>query len=210
MCCTSFICCYYVHVLRAEADIHCCTSGCDIYGTNLPHMASNEVGSWFSLNLKQVVRVFFPDIATDHMFRYHADRHAMQIDSSSFRWLRTTPSHKEALITSLAQPVVPSLLAFISQEGQGSNAEMVARTCPNTLSTSSSCTNWNSSRKTGQDCALDTSLDSPAITLESKGFARPKGYPRKIEGSSLPAPWIPCVSFGWTGMILGSQDNWLI
>ena len=25
----------------------------------------------------------------------------------------------------------------------------------------------------------------------TEGFARPKGYPRKIEESSLPAPWIP-------------------
>ena len=37
----------------------------------------------------------------------------------------------------------------------------------------------------------------------SKGFARPKGYSRKIEGSSLPALWIPCLSFGCTGTILG-------
>ena len=41
------------------------------------------------------------------------------------------------------------------------------------------------------------------LNQKSKGFARPKGYPRKMEGSSLPAPWIPCVSFGCTGTILG-------
>ena len=35
----------------------------------------------------------------------------------------------------------------------------------------------------------------PCIEKDSGGFARPKGYPRKMEGSSLPAPWIPCVSF---------------
>ena len=27
-------------------------------------------------------------------------------------------------------------------------------------------------------------------------LSTPKGYPRKIEGSSLPAPGIPCVAFG--------------
>ena len=37
----------------------------------------------------------------------------------------------------------------------------------------------------------------------SLGMSRPKGYPRKMEGSSLPAPWIPCVTFGCTGTILG-------
>ena len=35
------------------------------------------------------------------------------------------------------------------------------------------------------------------------GMSRPKGYLRKMEGSSLPAPWISCVAFGCTGTILG-------
>ena len=38
---------------------------------------------------------------------------------------------------------------------------------------------------------------------EIMGMSRPKDYPRKLEGSSLPAPWIPCVALGCTGMILG-------
>ena len=39
--------------------------------------------------------------------------------------------------------------------------------------------------------------------IQIMGMSRPKGYSRKMEGSSLPAPWIPCVAFGCTGTILG-------
>ena len=40
------------------------------------------------------------------------------------------------------------------------------------------------------------SIKGVAGLIESLGMSRPKGFPRKMEGSSLPAPWIPCVSFG--------------
>ena len=62
------------------------------------------------------------------------------LTTASLRWPGSTPSGREALITSLAHPAVPFLLAFISQGGKDPVWRRL-RTCPGILSPPLSCTN---------------------------------------------------------------------
>ena len=56
---------------------------------------------------------------------------------------------------------------------------------------------------------LAMTLASHIQPQHSKGMSRPKGYPRKMEVSSLPAAGIPCVAFGpWLDKEKSRGEPW--